>query len=119
MGKASTAGVLRLRATSAMTHDKSPRRSAQDDDFVGVSTKNTLNKLALYGTRKPLLAIFTRPHCETALRWRVTAAALSGANHANVVVSELGVRLRRLILRHMAGGAIVRSHLTYMDRRWV
>jgi hypothetical protein len=36
MGKISTAGVLRLRATSAVSRDKSVRRSAQDDDFVGV-----------------------------------------------------------------------------------
>jgi hypothetical protein len=49
MGKISTAGVLRLRATSAVSPDKSVRRSAQDDDFVGVSTKNILNKLALMG----------------------------------------------------------------------
>jgi hypothetical protein len=48
MGKISTAGVLRLRATSAVSRDKSARRSAQDDDF-GVSTKNILNKLALMG----------------------------------------------------------------------
>ena len=40
MGKISTAGVLRLRATSDVTHDKSVRRFAQDDDFVGVSAKN-------------------------------------------------------------------------------
>src|ERR1700690_508305 len=36
MGKISTAEVLRLRATSAVSRDKSVRRSAQDDDFVGV-----------------------------------------------------------------------------------
>jgi hypothetical protein len=35
MGKISTAGVLRLRAPSAVSRDKSVRRSAQDDDFVG------------------------------------------------------------------------------------
>ena len=51
MGKISTAEVLRLRATSAVSRDKSVRRSAQDDDFVGVLTKNTLNKLALMGLR--------------------------------------------------------------------
>jgi hypothetical protein len=51
------------------------------------------------------------------LGWRVAAAALAGADHANVVVSELGVRLWRLIFRHMAGGTIVLSHLTYIDRR--
>jgi len=32
----STAEVLRLRATSTVSRDKSVRRSAQDDDFVGV-----------------------------------------------------------------------------------
>jgi hypothetical protein len=41
-------GVLRLRATSALSRDKSVRRSAQDDDFAGVSKKNT-RKLALMG----------------------------------------------------------------------
>jgi hypothetical protein len=34
MGKISIAGVLRLRATSAVSRDKSVRRFAQDDDFV-------------------------------------------------------------------------------------
>jgi hypothetical protein len=47
MGKISTVGVLRLRATSAVSRDKSVRRSAQDDDFVGVLTKNIQSKLAL------------------------------------------------------------------------
>jgi hypothetical protein len=47
MGKISTAEVLRLRATSAVSRDKSVRRCAQDDDSVGVSTKNIPNKLAL------------------------------------------------------------------------
>jgi hypothetical protein len=32
-----------------VSRDKSVRRSAQDDDFVGVLTKNTLNELALMG----------------------------------------------------------------------
>jgi hypothetical protein len=35
MGKVRTAEVLRLRAASAVSSDKSVRRSAQDDDFVG------------------------------------------------------------------------------------
>jgi hypothetical protein len=53
LGKISTAEVLRLRATSAMSRDKSVRRSAQDDDFVGVLTKHPkqVNKLALMGLR--------------------------------------------------------------------
>jgi stage II sporulation protein D len=34
MGKIALAGVLRLRATSTVSRDKSVRRSAQDDDFV-------------------------------------------------------------------------------------
>jgi hypothetical protein len=46
MGEISTAGVLRLRATGAVTRDKSVRRFAQDDGFVGVLTKNILNKVA-------------------------------------------------------------------------
>jgi hypothetical protein len=47
MGKISSAEVLRLRAASGVSRDQSVRRSAQDDDFMGVLTKNTLNKLAL------------------------------------------------------------------------
>jgi hypothetical protein len=35
MGKLSIAEVLRLRATSAVSRDKSASRSAQDDDLVG------------------------------------------------------------------------------------
>ena len=35
MGKISTAEVLRLRATSAVSGSQSVRRSAQDDDSVG------------------------------------------------------------------------------------
>jgi len=54
MGKISILGVLRLRATSAVSRDKSVRRSAQDDGFVGMSTKNILNKLALMGLRPGL-----------------------------------------------------------------
>ena len=46
MGQLSTAEVLRLRATSAVSRDQSVRRSAQDDDSVGVLTKNILNELA-------------------------------------------------------------------------
>jgi hypothetical protein len=49
MGKMSTAEVLRLRATSAVSRDKSVRRSAQDDDSVVVSPKNIPNKLAPVG----------------------------------------------------------------------
>ena len=33
--------------------DQSVRRSAQDDDSVGVLTKNILDKLALYGINRP------------------------------------------------------------------
>ena len=55
-GKKSSAGVLRLRATSAVSRDKSVRRSAQDDDSVGVSTKNTLSKLARMRHRRTLLS---------------------------------------------------------------
>ena len=35
MGRLNAAEVLRLRATRAVSRDKSVRRSAQDDDFVG------------------------------------------------------------------------------------
>jgi hypothetical protein len=54
MGKLSTAEVLRLRATSAVSGNKSVGRSAQDDDFVGILTKNILPKLALMGLRPGL-----------------------------------------------------------------
>jgi hypothetical protein len=47
MVKVSAAEVLRLRAPSAVSRDKSVKRSAQDDDFVGIWTKNILNELAL------------------------------------------------------------------------
>ena len=47
MGKLSTPEVLRLRATSAVSPDKSVRRSAQDDVFAGVYKKHIENKLAL------------------------------------------------------------------------
>ncbi len=36
MGKIKTAEVLRLRATSSVSRNQSVRRSAQDDDSVGV-----------------------------------------------------------------------------------
>jgi len=41
--------ALRLRATSAVSRGQSVRRSTQDDESVGVLTKNTLNKLAFMG----------------------------------------------------------------------
>src|SRR5271155_2657874 len=47
MGEISIAEVLRLRATSAISRDKSVKRSAQDDESVEVLTKSTVNKLAL------------------------------------------------------------------------
>jgi hypothetical protein len=59
MDKISTAGVLRLRATSVVSRNKSVRRSAQDDDFVGVLKKNIPNKLALM--RLASWAKFSRP----------------------------------------------------------
>ena len=43
MGSMSTAEVLRLRATSAVSLDPSVRRSAQDDGFVGGLEYNWLN----------------------------------------------------------------------------
>jgi hypothetical protein len=49
MGKISTAEVLRLRATSVVSRDKSVGRCAQDDVFAGVLKKNIPNKLALMG----------------------------------------------------------------------
>jgi hypothetical protein len=39
VGKIGAVGVLRLRATRAVSCDESVRRSAQDDGFVGILTK--------------------------------------------------------------------------------
>ena len=47
MGKISTAGVPSATRHKRCVTDKSVRRSAQDDDFVGVLTRNVLDKLAL------------------------------------------------------------------------
>ena len=50
MGRISIFGVLRLRATqSAVARDRPVRRSAQDDDFVGVLKKTSQIRLALMG----------------------------------------------------------------------
>jgi hypothetical protein len=57
MGEMSTSGfprllsgqALRLRATSAVSRDKSVRRSAQDDDFVWELDEKNILKLALLG----------------------------------------------------------------------
>jgi len=54
MGKIITLGVLRLRATKRCSRDESVRRSAQDDDFVGVLKKNIPYKLVLMGLRPGL-----------------------------------------------------------------
>jgi hypothetical protein len=51
MGKISIAGVLRLRATSTVSRNQSVRRSAQDDDSVGVSTKKHPKQVSAYGTQ--------------------------------------------------------------------
>src|ERR1700733_986064 len=70
MGEISTVGVLRLRATSAVSRDKSVRRSAQDDDFVASwRARNSVfsdfyclpNKLALMG-RAPSFSAHVRSH---------------------------------------------------------
>ena len=69
MGKISTVGVLRLRAIKRMLRDTSVRRSAQDEDFVGVLTKKIPNKLALMGLRPGLLSDvpsgLSRPHTDS------------------------------------------------------
>jgi hypothetical protein len=41
MGEISTAEVLRLRAARAVSREQSVRRSAQDDESVGVSRKTS------------------------------------------------------------------------------
>jgi hypothetical protein len=57
IGKIGVAGVLRLRATRDVSCDKSVRRSAQDDGFVGILTKFLGNSpLAGWASfRKPVL----------------------------------------------------------------
>jgi hypothetical protein len=63
----SPAGVLRLRAISAVSRDKSVMRSAQDDDFVGGSAKEIQNKSALLEQRPAVFSIGI-PHVEQPLR---------------------------------------------------
>jgi hypothetical protein len=47
VGKISTVGSFDSAPPSVLTRDRSVRRSAQDDVFVGVVTKNIPNTLAL------------------------------------------------------------------------
>src|SRR3984957_19308551 len=57
-GPDDTAEVLRLRATRAVSCDKSVRRSAQDDGFVGILTKVERKVLSIssgYGDCRNLL----------------------------------------------------------------
>ena len=49
MGKISIVGVLRLRAKSAVSRDRSVRRYAQDDDFVGVLKNKHPKQVSAYG----------------------------------------------------------------------
>ena len=44
----SIAEALRLRAINAVTHDKSVRRSAQDDDFVVSWSFKSVSNLGIY-----------------------------------------------------------------------
>jgi hypothetical protein len=48
MGKISTVGVHRLRATRAVARDKSVRRSAQDDDFGGSFDEKHPKQISAY-----------------------------------------------------------------------
>jgi hypothetical protein len=54
MGKIASSGSFDSAPSNAVSRDKSVRRSAQDDDLVGVLTKNIQNKLALMGLRPGL-----------------------------------------------------------------
>jgi hypothetical protein len=49
IGKKASSGSFDSAPSSAVSHDKSVRRSAQDDDFVGVLKKNIPNKLTHMG----------------------------------------------------------------------
>jgi hypothetical protein len=53
MGKIKAAGVLRLRAPSAVSYDQSLRRFAQDDGFVGGLKKYIPNKLGRLEGKHP------------------------------------------------------------------
>jgi hypothetical protein len=79
MGKISTAEVLRLRATSAVSRDKSATRSAQDDDFVGILRKNIQSKLALMGLCPGL--ILRRPCGAHSGEWWAFTLALQPMGH--------------------------------------
>jgi hypothetical protein len=49
MGNIRPSGSFDSAPSSTVSRDRSVTRSAQDDDFVGVLTKNLQNKLALMG----------------------------------------------------------------------
>src|ERR1700728_3415820 len=59
MGEISTVGVLRLRAASAMSRDKSVRRSAQDDDFVASWRDKKQRQVSAYALMGPCPGIFS------------------------------------------------------------
>jgi hypothetical protein len=62
MGKMSTAGVLRLHAPGAVSHDKSVRRFAQDDGFVEVSTKHPNKLMRLTVAQRVMLGYGFKKH---------------------------------------------------------
>jgi hypothetical protein len=51
MGEISTPGSFDSAPSSAVSRDKSVKRAAQDDGFVGVVMKNSQNRLTLMGHR--------------------------------------------------------------------
>jgi hypothetical protein len=65
MGKISIVGVLRLRAKSAVSRDRSVRRYAQDDDFVGVLKNKHPKQVSAHGMKS--WATVSRP-CGTCMR---------------------------------------------------
>jgi hypothetical protein len=96
MGKLSSAEVLRLHATSAVSRDQFVRRSAQDDDSVGVLTENILDKLALYGSMS--WVILSRP-CGTDFVSGVLTQTLQAAT------------FRKTYPRALVSGSFVRGGL--------
>src|SRR5271155_4001354 len=92
MGKISTAEVLRLRATSAVSRDQSVRRFAQDDDSVEFGEKHP-KQVSAYGTDPDFLCSLVEPRSLVRLSVKKAAYAdLSGAacRKSGVVLGEPG-----------------------------
>jgi hypothetical protein len=117
MGKTSTAEVLRLRATNAVSRDKSVRRFAQDDDFVEVLKKNILNRLALMG-RSPFQRLYYEGHPSRPKTWWEIKTA--NARRADVFL-QLAPHVLQLRAgkRHYVVAAVDVKHFAAHPRRQI